>query len=229
MLSCKEDEPHTPHTLTPLIRERDRGVREGVRGCEAVRQIVLEDLPAPYVTTQAAVTQAMGEAAPDPVRALLDAEGMHRRRALRSDRLLGLHESRRITASELRAGSEMRMVAEWQAGAFQPIAQSVLRERLVSSAYDGDGQLWIALTEIEHTRYLPWLDWARTVQVAKAAEATIATLLRRVVIEGLGLRQVEADMHLRNGKALGLLRAGLHRYAAIVGWQHGDAPPDIAA
>lgn len=193
------------------------------------RQIVLEDLPASYVTSQASVVQAMGDAAPDPVRALLDAEGLHRRRALRADRLLGLHEARRITAPELRAGSEMRMVVEWQAGAFQPIAQSQLRERLVSSAYDGDGQLWLTLTEVEHTRYLPWLDWARAVQVAKAAEATMATLVRHVVIEGLGLRQVEQKMRMRNGRALRCLRAGLHRYAAIAGWQAGDEPPAEAA
>ena len=69
----------------------------------ARRQIVLEDQPAPYVTTEAQVTPWRAEYGDANAR-LTAFEAWDRKRGLMRDTLVALRERRRITAHELRAG-----------------------------------------------------------------------------------------------------------------------------
>lgn len=194
---------------------------------KVIGQVRVDEGPQPFVTPEAMVTQALGSQARCPLQRLLDAERQAKRRELLSDRLVALCDGRRITAAEARAGSEIRMVCEWHAGAMQPVARSQFRERLAASAYDGDGQLWLALIEIDHTRFAPWREWASVFPVKP--EHSLKDLTLRVVVDGLGIRQVADDLHMHNVRALKLLRRALHRYCAIAGWQNGEDPPAIEA
>jgi hypothetical protein len=224
MLSYEEEQPHTPHTLTPSIKERDRGVREGVRGCEAVRQIVLDEQPSAFVTTEAQVAQWVGTAAAGDADARLSAfEAWDRRRGKTRDTLAALRERRCITAHELRAGQEIAMVVEWQSGAHAPIVRSQFRERLAEDAYSGGGGLWLSLLEVEHTRYAPWREWADAYPVKPGKTLRDLTLL--LASDGLGIRQAADAMRMDQRRALALLRRSLHRYCIIAGWQVGEHPP----
>jgi hypothetical protein len=190
------------------------------------RQIVLEDQPAPFVTTEAQVAQWVGAAAAGDADARLSAfEAWDRRRGLLRDTLAALRERRRITAHELRAGQEIAMVVEWQSGAFAPIVRSQFRERLADDAYAGGGGLWLSLLEVEHTRYAPWREWADAYPVKVGKTLRDLTLL--VVADGLGIRQASDALRMDQRRALRLLRRSLHRYCALAGWQMGEGPPSI--
>jgi hypothetical protein len=190
----------------------------------ARRQIVLEDQPAPYVTTEAQVTP--WRAAYGDANARLTAfEAWDRKRGLMRDTLVALRERRRITAHELRAGQEIAMVVEWQSGAFAPMARSQFRERLADDAYAGGGGLWLSLLEVEHTRYAPWREWADAYPVK--VDKTLRDLTLMVVAEGLGIRQASDALRMDQRRALGLVRRSLHRYCVVADWQVGDDPPSI--
>lgn len=194
---------------------------------KVVGEVRTDEGPRPFVTSEAMVTQALGAEVRSPLQRLLDAERQAKRRELLSDRLVALRDGRRITAAEARAGSEIRMVCEWQAGAMQPVARSQFRERLAASAYDSDGQLWLALIEIEHTRFAPWSEWAGAFAVKP--ERSLKDLTVRVAVDGLGIRQVADDLRMDGRRALALLRRALHRYCLSTGWQAGEHPPDVEA
>jgi hypothetical protein len=190
------------------------------------RQIVLDDQPEPFVTTEAQVAQWVGTTAAGDADARLSAfEAWDRRRGKTRDTLAALRERRCITAHELRAGHEIAMVVEWQSGAHAPIVRSQFRERLAEDAYSGGGGLWLSLLEVEHTRYAPWREWADAYPVK--AGKTLRDLTLLLAADGLGIRQAADAMHMDHRRAKALLRRSLHRYATIAGWQHGDAPPPI--
>jgi hypothetical protein len=193
---------------------------------EPRRQIVIDDEPVPFVTTDAQVAQWVGTAAAGDANARLSAfEAWERKRGLLRDTLAALRERRRITAHELRAGQEIAMVVEWQGGAFAPIVRSQFRERLADDAYGAGGGLWLSLLEVEHTRYAPWREWADAYPVKVGKTLRDLTLL--LVADGLGIRQAADAMAMDQRRALALLRRSLHRYCVIASWQVGDAPPEI--
>lgn len=181
--------------------------------------------PRPFVTTEAMVVQVLGAGVAKPERRLADAEAWERKRALTRDSLAALRERRRITAAELRAGHEIEAVLGWQSGEHEPVTRTQFRERLADSAYGGDGLLWLALLEAEHTRYAPWKDWARAFPVKPDRSLEDLTLL--IVVMGRGLRQVGDAWHMDQRRVLGLLRRSLHRYCVLAGWQAGDNPPPV--
>lgn len=188
------------------------------------RQIVLEDQPRPFVTTEAQVAQWAGTAAAGDADARLAAfEAWDRTRCLTRDTLAFLRERRRITAHELRAGHEIAMVAEWQGGAYAPIARSQFRERLAADAYGGSGGLWLSLLEVEHTRFAPWREWADAFPVCMGR--TMRDLTMMLASDGLGIRQAANALRLDQRRVLALLRRSLHRYCTLAGWQVGDNPP----
>lgn len=220
MSHAREIRPHTPHTLTPLDKERDRGCEDGVRG---VRTLVIGEGPQPWVTPEAMVTQALGDRVASPDDRLTAFEVWDRQRMLRRDTLAFLRERRRITANERRAGSEIAMVCEWQGGDRQPIVRSQFRERLAEDASSGGGSLWLSVLDVEHTRFAPWKEWARAFPVR--GQVTLVELTLLMTVDGVGLRQLADRLAMDQRRALGLLRRSLHRYCVIAGWQHGDNPP----
>lgn len=152
----------------------------------------------------------------DPHAALDAAERAARRaeRRLLSDKVALLAEQGRLGQCEWRAAQEMRHVAEYAEGARVPLVRSQLRERLPSGG-DGTGEL-LATEELVRMAYLPWRRYARRYPVA--ADASLEELTRRLVLDGMGLRQVANAIRIDQRRALRLLRRSLSHYAGLRGW-----------
>jgi hypothetical protein len=195
---------------------------------QVVRQLRTDVGPQPFVTPYGLVMQATNGNAPDPKLSILDAERLTRRRELKQDRIVALAERRRITLAEAWAASDIRDVVEWRAGAHAAYARAQFRERQTSSVYEpGEDAVWFSLLEAEHTRYLPWKEWAEAQRIATGG-ATLEGLTQAVAVEGLGLSQAEREMRIRkDGRVIALLRHSLHFYAVLAGRQAGDEPPTI--
>ncbi|MBR0653428.1 hypothetical protein GXW78_27545 [Roseomonas terrae] len=196
---------------------------------EVVGQIDLAKGPRPFITPYGLVMQATGGEPPDPHRSVLDAERLASRRRLQQDRVVRLAEARRITLAEAWAASDLRDVAEWREGAHAAMARAQFGERQTSGVYEaGEEARWFSLLEAEHTRFIPWLDWARE-QSISARRVTLAELTVAVVVHGLGLSQAGRDLRLRKDwNVLDLLRRSLHHYAVLAGRQAaGGNPPPI--
>lgn len=195
---------------------------------EFVRELRTDVGPRPFVTPYGLVMQAMEGEAPDPKVALADAERLAKRREFKQDRILALAERRRITLAEAWAASDIREVAEWRAGAHAGFAHAQFGERQTSGIYDPERDaLWFSLLEAEHTRYLPWKEWAGAQRITRGG-ASLERLTHAVAVEGLGLFQAEGELRIRkDGRVLSLLRRSLHFYAVTAGRQTGEAPPVI--
>lgn len=209
--SPKGKVPHTPHTLTPLSQEidiyRDRGCETG---CEqGVRQIVLEDLPAPYITPESVAARYRPAEAPD---ASPEPEAP-RRRPLQRDPLVLLENEGVITRKQLDAGREILRVFTAITAAVAPRIVAAYGERVAK----GIGEdLPVHLRLAYANRYAPWRDWAGA--QAATPRSSLADLTLLVCVDGLGPRQVADRLRMDHRSVKRRLQASLHEYCRLAGW-----------
>ena len=208
-----------PRIATVIEDDGERDVRAGPQPwvSRAVRE---EALPSP--------AYLRGELQ----RAAYTAEDGKRRRENR-DTLLRLYDARRITRHELRAAHELLVIIAWSEELSAVLARSQLRERLAAST-DGFGPGWLSMLEAEHTRYIPWREWARDFQICADPEGTVEDLTRLVVVGEAGspprgVEPVATRFRMGHVRCLAFLRRSLHWYAAKAGWTCGENPEPIAA
>lgn len=193
---------------------------------EPVEPISVARLGRRHVTGDGMAMRAVGEESMvvfDPVGRVLEAQRLAARRKLHGDRLIHLRERRQITLGEMRAGREIQMLEMYFDGAGCPVVRSQFSERLAATTGRTAEDLWLELLEAEHTRYLPWHDWAKAFPVKPVA--TMEVMTRFIVCQGLGVRQVAIQLGMDQRRVLALLRRSLHRYAVLGGWQQGEHPP----
>jgi hypothetical protein len=160
----------------------------------------------------------------DADRRLLAAEGAARRRLSRGG-LLPLYESGRITPAELRAGQDMAMLREMTARHMQGASLAArYGERGSPGGGDAVGGLPLRYADV----YVPWSRWASAWPVAQCGTVSLTDFVLLVAEAGNTLRQARGITGVHEVRGLGLLRRGLHRYAALAGWADGDAPADIS-
>lgn len=207
-----------------------------------VGEVVVEDGPQPYCTTDMAALRAVGDAHAaqmardageiarrcqprtpfDPSAAALAAEAYHRhdaqRRAFQADRLRGLRDAGRLTPAQYRAAVEIRDLVTWIESGKQVLARSQFSERLAASS--GAIAMQHLLEEAERLRYGPWRAWAGAYPVK--SDRTLEHLVRAFVVQGMGVEQVGATFRMDRRRAERLLVRALARYAAIAGWERGE-------
>lgn len=70
-----------------------------------------------------------------------------------------------------------------------------------------------AIAEVYTEHYKPWADWAGEPERRPMLDVVIS-----VVIDGQTVGDIDADRRWREGRAAGMLREGLARYARMAGW-----------
>lgn len=210
-----------------------------------VGQVVVDDGPQPYCTTDmqalrarglangqrmAAEAKAIAEACAPPADAIAlaraeadaaarHAEAHHRhvaqRRAFQADRLRGLREAGRLSSAQYRAAVEIGDLLQWLEAGKQVLARSQFSERLAAST--STVALHQRLEEAERLRYGPWRAWAAGYPVKPGR--SIEDLVRAFVVQGMGVEQAGRAFAMDRRRAEALLVRALGRYACIAGWE----------
>lgn len=204
-----------------------------------VGEVLVDEGPQPFVTSDALAMRAVGEAhaaemarqaaaiarrcAPrttyDPAAAAVAAERYRRhqdqRRAFQADRLRGLRDAGRLTQSQYRAAVEIADLVTWIESGKQVLARSQFSERLAAST--STVALHQLLEEAERLRYAPWRAWAGAFPVK--ADRALEHLVRAFVVQGMGVEQVGITFRMDRRRAERLLVRALARYADIAGWE----------
>jgi hypothetical protein len=182
-----------------------------------VRQIVLEDLPRPYVTPEAVAARfrpvEVDEAAVDP-------QPRSQPRPLMRDVLVRLFADGVIHRRQLDAGQEIERVYRAITASVSPRVTAAYGERI---ARGGDGEdLPVSLRLAYSTRYVPWRTWAGGVAVTPARSLADLTML--VCVDGYTPRQLRPRLGLHEQTLKRRLQVSLHEYCRIAGWLVNDRP-----
>jgi hypothetical protein len=203
------------------------------------REIDRDDLARPFVTTdgqaRAAVLRATedrpwwlsGQATPwNPEQAAKAAEAYAeaRLRDLGRDALLHLRERGRIAEVEYRAGRELCVVWEWQAGKYLGLESPGYMERMAAS-YGADRlPFGIIMAAVEADRLRPWMAWCRNARPVKPSPVVgVEELVKLVVLGNRGIDQAAGALRINHARALVRLREALARYAIVAGWVSEEA------
>lgn len=178
---------------------------------------------AAHVTSDAAAAAA--SPGYDPTAALLAAEqhGKATKRKLMCDRLKSLRERRQISEIEAKAGWEIRLILEWQAGGHDPFARSQFSERLAAST--NADVLWQTLSEAEGKHFARWKAWALDFPATSAASLYRLTVM--IAVEEMPITLAVATLRTEYYRARRLLRRSLAMYAHMAGWSPTAEPPEI--
>ncbi len=159
------------------------------------------------VALEASLPQIDLSPLPDVLRGIADAAGARPRR-LRRDVITDLVLDGVLPPVHRAAAREIETIfaaitagANGRTACYEP-------ERAAAAAPD----LPPSLRDGYLMRYTPWRAWAGSQGIA--GSATLADLTLHVIIDNLGMRQVEQRYRLRNGSAARLLALSLDRYFA---------------
>lgn len=184
-------------------------------GCEGgVRQIVLEDLPRPYVTPEAVASRfrpVATEEAPQP--GPVDEEAARPKPMMR-DALVRLFAAGIIHRRQLDAGQEIERVYRAITASVSPRVTAAYGERLAKGS-DSD-ELPVSLRVAYSTRYVPWRTWAGAMAVTPAKSLADLTML--ICVDGAGLWQAGQAIGLHDTTVKRRLQISLHWYAVNAGW-----------
>ncbi|MBR0677231.1 hypothetical protein GXW77_13700 [Roseomonas alkaliterrae] len=174
------------------------------------RQIVLEDLPAPYCTPEAVAARYR----PEPVEVAEDEAP--RLRPLRRDPLILLEADGAITTKQREAGQEILRVFTAITAAAAPRGVCGYAERLSRSTSD---DLPVSLRLAYTNRYGPWRDWAgREPASRRQRRASLADLTLLVCVDGLGQDQAGLRLGMCRRSVVARLAYSLHHYCLLAGW-----------
>jgi hypothetical protein len=170
------------------------------------RQVVLEDLPAPYVTPEAIARRYRPAEAPE-------ADAAPRARPLRRDPLILLEGEGVLTRKQREAGHEILRVFTAITASVAPRIVAAYGERLAAGA---GGDLPVHLRLAYCNRYVPWRDWAG--RLAATPRASVADLTLLVCVDGFGARQVGDRLRMDQRTVKRRLQESLHGYCRLAGW-----------
>lgn len=182
-----------------------------------VRQIVLEDMPRPYVTPEAVAARfrpvEVEEAAASP-------QPRPHLRALRGDVLVRLFADGVIHRRQLDAGQEIERVYRAITASVSPRVTAAYGERMAKGS-DGD-DLPVSLKVAYSSRYVPWRTWAGAIAATPAKSLADLTML--VCVDGCTPHQVAMLIGVHHATVKRRLQISLHEYCKIAGWLVNDRP-----
>jgi hypothetical protein len=173
-----------------------------------VRQIVLEDLPAPYITPESVAARYRPADAPEP-----SVDRAPRMRTLSRSVLLRLLADGVITAKQARAGQEIAEVYRAITASVAPRVSAAYGERIGG---ERDAELPLTLRLALNNRYGPWRSWAGAVAVTPARSLADLTFL--VCVDERGLDAAGRLLGVHHTTVKRRLQRSLHWYCANAGW-----------
>lgn len=141
------------------------------------------------------------------------------RKKLRFDVIARLQHTGQLRSEHILAAQEIRTV--WEAltrGIFHGLSDTPHQPHMRAGASDPLDRLSEAEEIMWRTRYRPWTHEMATA-VFGGAHVTRLQLVLDIVVDNYGLREVEEMYKMQRGtSATRHLKAALHRYAEIAGW-----------